>query len=97
MTSGSWRSALRSACANDRVSTPTSRWLTIDWLSRCRILDRVLDRHDVRRARRVDVVDHRGERRGLAAAGGAGHEHEAALFLRDLLEHRRQAELVDRA
>ena len=36
MTSGSCRSALRSACANDRVSTDTSRWLTIDRLSRCR-------------------------------------------------------------
>ena len=47
-------------------------------------------------ARRVDVVDHRGERRALAAAGGAGDEHQAALFLRDLLQHRRQAELVDR-
>ena len=60
------------------------------------VLDRVLDRHDVRRARRVDVVDHRGQRRALAAAGRAGDEHEAALFLRDPLEHRRQAELVDR-
>src|SRR5207245_1572770 len=36
MTSGSCRSALRSACANDRVSTATSRWFTIDLLSRCR-------------------------------------------------------------
>ena len=36
MTSGSCRSALRSACANDRVSTETSRWLTIDRLSRWR-------------------------------------------------------------
>ena len=36
MTSGSCRSALRSACANERVSTDTSRWLTIDRLSRCR-------------------------------------------------------------
>ena len=44
---------------------------------------------------RVDVVDHRRERRALAAAGGAGDEHQAALFLGDLLQHRRQAELVD--
>ena len=36
MTSGSWRSALRSACANERVSTDTSRWFTIDRLSRWR-------------------------------------------------------------
>ena len=60
------------------------------------VLDRVLDRHDVRRARRVDVVDHRRQRRALAAAGRAGHEDEAALFGRDPLEHRREAELVDR-
>ena len=46
-------------------------------------------------ARRVDVVDHRRERRALAAAGRAGDEDEAALFLGDLLEDRRQAELVD--
>jgi hypothetical protein len=60
------------------------------------VLDRVLHRHDVRRARGVDVVDHRGERRALAAAGRARHEHETALFRRDLLEDRRQPELVDR-
>ena len=45
---------------------------------------------------RVDVVDHRGERGGLAAAGRPGDEDQAALFLGDLLQHRRQAELVDR-
>jgi hypothetical protein len=48
MTSGSWRSALRSACANDRVSTPISRWLTIDLVVPVQVLDRVLDGHDVR-------------------------------------------------
>ena len=48
MTSGSWRRALRSACANERVSTATSRWLTIDLLIAVQELDRVLDRHDVR-------------------------------------------------
>ena len=30
MTSGSWRSALRRAWANERVSLPISRWLRID-------------------------------------------------------------------
>ena len=43
----------------------------------------------------VDVVDHRGERRALARTGGAGDEHEAALLVRDALEHLRQAQLVD--
>ena len=36
MTSGSWRSALFSACPKLMVSTPTSRWFTIDRLSRMR-------------------------------------------------------------
>jgi hypothetical protein len=31
ITSGSCRNALRKACANDRVSTATSRWLIIDF------------------------------------------------------------------
>ena len=48
-------------------------------------LDRILDRHHVRRARLVDVIDHRRERRALAAAGRAGDQHEPALFLGDLL------------
>ena len=39
-------------------------------------LDRVLDRDDVALAVRVDVVDHRRQRRGLARAGEAGDEHE---------------------
>ena len=43
----------------------------------------------------VDVIDHRRERGRLAATGGAGDEHQAALFRGDLLEHRRQAELVE--
>ena len=45
--------------------------------------------------RGVDVVDHRRQRRRLAAAGRAGDEHEAALFVGDLLQHRRQPELVE--
>ncbi len=60
------------------------------------VLDRILDRHDVRRPRRVDVIDHRGERGALAAAGRAGDEDQAALLLGDLLEDGRQPELVDR-
>jgi hypothetical protein len=58
-------------------------------------LDRVLDRHDVGAARVVDVVDHRRQRRALAAAGGPGDQHEAALLVGDPREDRRQAEFVD--
>jgi hypothetical protein len=60
------------------------------------ILDRILDRHDVRGARGVDVVDHRRQGRRLAAAGRAGNEHQPALFRGDLLQHLRQRQLVDR-
>jgi hypothetical protein len=59
-------------------------------------LDRVLDRHDVPGPRRVDVVDHRGQRRRLARAGGAGEQHDAALLLGQLADDGRQLELVDR-
>ena len=59
-------------------------------------LDRVLDRHDVLVARRVDLVDHRRERGRLARAGRAGDEHEAARPARELVDDGRQAELVDR-
>ena len=43
----------------------------------------------------VDVVDHAGQRRALAAAGGAGDQDQAALFLGDALEDRRQPQFVD--
>ena len=43
----------------------------------------------------VDVVQHRRQRRRLARAGGAGDEDQAALFVGDPLEHRRQLQLVD--
>ena len=59
-------------------------------------LDGILDRHHVRAARSVDVVDHRGQRRALAAARRAGHQHESALFFGDPAKHRRQQQVVDR-
>jgi hypothetical protein len=59
-------------------------------------LDRILDRHDVAGLGRVDVVDHRGERRRLPGAGRPGDEDEPALLARQLLEHLRQHELLDR-
>jgi hypothetical protein len=59
-------------------------------------LDRVLDGHDVLAALRVDLVDHRGERRGLTRAGGAGHEHQALRALGHLLDDRRKVQLAER-
>ena len=59
-------------------------------------LDRVLDRHDVAGAIRVDVVDHRRERRRLAATGGPGHQNETARLHGDALDDLGQVQLVDR-
>src|SRR6266480_4470931 len=61
------------------------------------VLDRILDREDVVLPLGVDLVNHRGERGRLAAAGGAGDEHEAARALGEVREHRREAELLERA
>ncbi len=58
-------------------------------------LDGILDADDVAAAVLVDVVDHGGERRGLPAAGGPGHEDEAPLLQGDALHDLGQAEAVD--
>ena len=59
------------------------------------VLDRILDREDVLVALGVDLVDHRRQRRRLAAAGRAGDEHEAARPLGERRQHRRQPELAE--
>jgi hypothetical protein len=59
-------------------------------------LDRILDRHDMGRARPVDVIDHSGERRALAAARRSRDQHEPALLVGDLLQHGGQAQFLDR-
>jgi hypothetical protein len=59
------------------------------------VFDRVFDGDDVRGAVGIDVVDHRRQRRRLAATGGTGDEHQAAFFVGDLLHHLRQAQLVE--
>ena len=59
-------------------------------------LDRVLDRHHVLVAGRVDVVDHRGEGGRLARAGRPGAEDQAPLLVTDLLQHGREEQLLDR-
>ena len=58
------------------------------------VLDGVLDGQDVVGAVLVDVVDHRGQRRGLAAARGAGDQDQAAGLVRQFLQNRRQAQLL---
>ena len=56
-------------------------------------LDRVLDRDDVLASRSIDVVEHRSERRRLAGAGGACHEHEPAALLGEPRDTGREPEL----
>ncbi len=64
-------------------------------LVRVHELDRVLDRQDVLAPLGVDLVDHRRQRRRLAAAGRAGDEHQAARPLGERGDDLRQAELVE--
>ena len=45
----------------------------------------------------VDLVEHGREGRGLAGAGGAGDEHEAARLVADRGDHRGQAQLLEAA
>ena len=61
------------------------------------VLDRVLEGDDVARAGRVDVVDHRRQRRRLARAGRAGEQDDPARLLGQRADHLGQAEVVDRA
>ena len=58
-------------------------------------LDRILDRDDVLPAGPVDVRDHRGERRRLADAGGAGDEDQPAVLLGQLLDAGGQAQALE--
>ena len=57
--------------------------------------DRVLNGEDVVVPLGVDLVDHGGQRRGLARAGGSGDQHQTARFVAQLADHRRQSELVE--
>ena len=91
ITSGSWRSTLRSARLNDAVSMPDLALVDHRALVAVHELDRVLDRDDVLAHRVVHVVDHRRERRRLARAGGAGQQHDPALLLGQFAHDRRAA------
>ena len=96
ITSGSWRSAARRASAEARRVGADLALVDDAALVPVHELDRVLDREDVLGARAVDLVDQRGERRRLTGAGRAGDEHEAARLRRQLVQARRQAELLER-
>jgi hypothetical protein len=57
-------------------------------------LDRIFHRDDVTLPLLVDLVDHRGERRRLARAGGTRHQHQPPRPLRKLRDHRRKPEVL---
>ena len=59
-------------------------------------LDRVLDGDDPQAMVVIEVVDHRSQRRALAAPRRARHQHQAAILLSDVLKHRRQPEFGER-
>jgi hypothetical protein len=59
-------------------------------------LDRVLDGQDVAVLVLVEVVHHRRQRGALARAGRAGHQHHAARLERQLGEHLRRVQLLER-
>src|SRR5438093_8519986 len=59
-------------------------------------LDRVLDGEDVLRPVPVDLVDQRRERRRLPGARRARDEDDAARLFRELMERRRNPQLLER-
>ena len=79
ITFGAWRSAARSASAKVGVSAVQLALVDRGFLVQVQEFDRVFDRHDVLGARLVDQVDDRRQRRRLARARRAGHEHDAVL------------------
>jgi len=62
---------------------------------RVHILDRILDSDDVTIAVGVTMTDHGRQGGGLTRTRTADHEYQATLVHHDLLEHRRQFELLD--
>ena len=94
--SGSSRSAARSAAREpegvgvDLALVDETALVLVD------VLDRILDGDDVLAPLGVDLVDHRRQRRRLAAAGRAGDEDQPARPLGEVADDRRQPELVER-
>jgi hypothetical protein len=60
------------------------------------VFDRVLDRQDVSDLPWLIPIDHRGQRRGLAAAGRTSHEHQTARPISQFREDWRQTEFLER-
>ena len=56
--------------------------------------NRIFQRDDVNGLGLVDLIENGRESGGLAAAGGAGHQNQAGLFLGDFLENGRQVRAI---
>ena len=95
ITSGSSRIAARTPSAKVGRCVPSSRWIT--WLCLLRWTNSIGSSRLMMFSLRVRVqqVDHRRERGGLAGAGGAGDQDHALVVVAELLDDRRQAQLVD--
>ena len=96
ITSGSSRSALRSALENDSVCGPTSRWLIRHFFDSC---TNSIGSSMVRMwpcSFSLMWLTIAGERGRLARAGRPGHQHDAARLVGDLLEDLRALEVLER-
>ena len=91
MTFGAWRSAERRPLGKSSKSLPEFALVEGRALVLVHEFDRVLERHHVHRLRLVDLVEHRGERRRLAAAGRAGDEDQPVFLPAHLSKDRRAA------
>ena len=93
MTFGACRSAARSAQREARRVRVQLPLVDGRFLVRVEELDGVFDGDDVVSLRLVDEVDDGGQRRGLARARRARHQHDAVLQVGDLLQDGRQVEV----
>ena len=96
ITSGVWRMMLRSVTGEIGRIAAHFDLLDDGAAVGVLVLDRVFDGHHVRRAAGVDEVDERGQGGGLAAAGGAGHQHQPLPALGQFGERGRQVQRFER-
>ena len=75
---------------------PSSRWLNVAFSCVMDVFHRVFQRDDVDGLGAVDLVEDGGQGGGFAGTGRAGDEHQAGLFLGDLLEDVRELQLFQR-
>ena len=81
-------------CAKSRVSEPISRWLMT---ARASSYTNSIGSSSVTMCDRpvaVDVIDDRGERRGLAGSRGTRHQEQPLRAEGELLQHGRRAQVV---